>query len=74
MNEKHFSYFIGNLILVAVIGFSQLQYSTEEFSREVVITVELLHGTLASSIEILLLTSDGTAKSNNSFLLLFLIT
>ena len=67
MNEKHFSYFIGNLILVAVIGFSQSQYSIAEFSREVMITVELLHGTLGSSIEILLLTTDGTAKSNNSF-------
>ena len=49
-----------------MFGFSQSEYSTSEERREVMITVELQEGVLESDVQILLLSSDGTARSEHN--------
>lgn len=50
------------LYVVVIIGFTKCQYSVEENGEpDVPITIEVLEGMLATSVQLMVMSSDGSA-------------
>ena len=56
---------LSSCLIVVVIGFSQRHHISKESEEEVNVTVTVQEGVLNKTVTILLITSDGTAKSKN---------